>query len=195
MKINKVQFELSAASPQQFPRDGLPEIAFVGRSNVGKSSLLNSLVQRRDLARVSKTPGKTRLINFFRLDDCCYLVDLPGYGYAKVPKAMQMKWANLLENYLQHRRELVGVVQLVDLRHPPTADDCQMFTWLMAFNIPVIVVGTKADKISRGRRKRQEEQVAKVLELSPLTSLVSYSSLSGVGRTELLGLLEDWLIL
>ena len=195
MKINKVQFELSAASPQQFPRDGLPEIAFVGRSNVGKSSLLNSLVQRRDLARVSKTPGKTRLINFFRLDDCCYLVDLPGYGYAKVPKAMQMKWANLLENYLQHRRELVGVVQLVDLRHPPTADDCQMFTWLMAFNIPVIVVGTKADKISRGRRKRQEEQVAKVLELSPLTSLVSYSSLSGVGRTELLGLLQDWLIL
>ena len=146
MKINKVKFEISAASPGQFPRDGLPEIAFVGRSNVGKSSLLNNLVRRRDLARVSKTPGKTRLINFFRLDDCCYFVDLPGYGYAKVPKAMQIEWAHLLENYLEHRRELVGVVQLVDLRHPPTADDCQMLAWLTPFRSTVIVVGTKADK-------------------------------------------------
>ncbi|NLP17712.1 MAG: YihA family ribosome biogenesis GTP-binding protein [Firmicutes bacterium] len=192
MKINKVKFEISAASPGQFPRDGLPEIAFVGRSNVGKSSLLNNLVRRRDLARVSKTPGKTRLINFFRLDDCCYFVDLPGYGYAKVPKAMQIEWAHLLENYLEHRRELVGVVQLVDLRHPPTADDCQMLAWLTAFQIPVIVVGTKADKISRGRRRQQEKQVAEVLQLPPEIPLVSYSSPSSLGRGELLGLLKGW---
>ncbi|NLJ33565.1 MAG: YihA family ribosome biogenesis GTP-binding protein [Firmicutes bacterium] len=193
MKINKVEFAISAASPQQFPQDGLPEVAFVGRSNVGKSSLLNNLVRRKDLARVSRTPGKTRLINFFRLNDCCYFVDLPGYGYAKVPKALQKKWARLLENYLQKRGELVGVVLLVDLRHPPTADDCQMYEYLVAFQMPVIVVGTKADKISRGRLRQQENQVAQVLNLAPQIPLLSHSSQSGLGREELLRLLKDWL--
>ena len=192
MKINKVEYVVSAASPGQFPKDGLPEIAFVGRSNVGKSSLLNNLVRRRDLARVSRTPGKTRLINFFRLDGCCYFVDLPGYGYAKVPRAMRIQWASLLENYLGRRQQLVGVVLLIDLRHPPTADDCQMLTYLLAFQIPVIVVGTKADKISRGRRRQQENQVAEVLQLPPQIPLISHSSQSGLGREGLLSLLKGW---
>lgn len=189
MKIKKAEFVVSAASSRQFPRDGLPEIAFVGRSNVGKSSLLNSLVRQKNLARVSRTPGKTRLINFYRINDNCYFVDLPGYGFARVSKSLKEHWAYFLEGYLRERKQVAGVVQLVDLRHPPTADDCQMFAWLQAYQMPVIVVGTKADKLPWGRRKQQEKQVAETLRLPPGVPLVIHSAKTGEGREELLRLL------
>ncbi|HHY36163.1 MAG TPA: YihA family ribosome biogenesis GTP-binding protein [Firmicutes bacterium] len=192
MKITRAEFVVSAASPRQFPREGLPEIAFVGRSNVGKSSLLNSLTRRKNLAKVSQTPGKTRLITFYRIDNRCFFVDLPGYGFARVPKAVKEQWASLLEGYLQNREELCGVVQLVDLRHLPTAADCQMFAWLQHYGIPVLVVGTKADKVSRGRRREQERQIARTLGLPPDVPLVSHSAKTGEGREEVLQLLAKW---
>ncbi|MGI6144028.1 MAG: ribosome biogenesis GTP-binding protein YihA/YsxC [bacterium] len=194
MRITRVEYVISAASPRQFPREGLPEIAFVGRSNVGKSSLLNSLAQRKNLAKVSQTPGKTRLINFFRINNHCFFVDLPGYGFARVPKSVKEHWSKLLDHYLRNRKELVGVVQLVDLRHPPSAEDCQMFAWLQNYGIPVFVVGTKADKLPRGRRREQEKQVAEVLGLPPGVPLVSHSTKTGEGREELLRLLEKWVL-
>lgn len=193
MKINRAEFVISAASPRQFPREGLPEIAFVGRSNVGKSSLLNNLIRRKNLAKVSQTPGKTRLINFYRIDNRCFFVDLPGYGFARVPRAVKEHWSRLLENYLRDRQELIGVVQLVDLRHPPTADDRQMFAWLQSYGIPALVVGTKADKLSRGCRLQQEKQIAEVLALPPGVHLVSHSAKTGEGREEVLRLLGEWL--
>ncbi|MDP6462161.1 MAG: ribosome biogenesis GTP-binding protein YihA/YsxC [Gemmatimonadota bacterium] len=132
------------------PAARIPEIAVSGRSNVGKSSLLNTLFRRKALARISSTPGKTREINYFNVEDRFHLVDLPGYGYARVPGAMRRKWGSLVENYLASREQLVGVVQLVDLRHDPTALDRDMLGWLASQDIPTLVVGTKMDKLKRG---------------------------------------------
>lgn len=158
-----VEFVISAARPGQFPPGNLPEVAFAGRSNVGKSSLLNMLVGRRALARTSATPGKTQQINFFRLDDRLHLVDLPGYGFARVSKSDRIAWARLIERYLTDRQTLRLVVSLVDIRHKPTTLDLDMFDWLEAVGVPFIVVLTKHDKVSPRAAAEREEEVALIV--------------------------------
>lgn len=182
MKISGVEFLISAADIKQCPAGERPEVALAGRSNVGKSSLLNKLVGRRKLARTSRTPGRTQTINFFLVNDSFFLVDLPGYGYARVPKGLRERWGKTVEEYLKGRKQLRGVVQIVDLRHPPTENDLQLFKWLKLQGIPVLVVATKADKLSRGRCIRQAEVVRSDLGLCGLPVLFSAVTGQGVGN-------------
>lgn len=166
------------------PDSTLPEVAFAGRSNVGKSSLINRLVNRKKLARVSNTPGRTREINFFRVNDHFVLVDLPGYGYAKISKEARAAWRPLIEGYLRGSPRLRGIVQLLDARHDPTRDDLQMLEFLAALEVPTIIVATKTDKLPRARvaeRVRELAQVAGVGE----DQLIPFSATTGAGRAEL----------
>ena len=153
MEINTHNAEilLSAANKSHYPQDDIPEIALAGRSNVGKSSFINTMLNRKNLARTSGKPGKTQLLNFFNIDDKLRFVDVPGYGYAKVSKTERAKWGRMIEEYLTSRENLRAVVSLVDLRHDPSADDVQMYEFLKYYEIPVILVATKADKIPRGK--------------------------------------------
>ncbi|HHX75131.1 MAG TPA: YihA family ribosome biogenesis GTP-binding protein [Firmicutes bacterium] len=193
MKIVAAEFVTSAAGPAQYPAGGLPEIALVGRSNVGKSSLLNSLVNRRRLAQTSGTPGKTRLVNFFLINSEFYLVDLPGYGYARVSHGLKKSWAETIETYLQTRETLRLVVQLVDVRHPPTADDLMMYQWLVHYSLPAVIVATKADKISRGAYGKQLAQIRRELNLGPEGPVILYSSHTGQGRDRLWQIIRQYL--
>lgn len=160
MKHPNVTFTASAASPKQFPRDGLPEIAFLGRSNVGKSSLLNALARTRNLARVSSQPGRTQTVNFFRVDSDMYFVDLPGYGYAKVPIAVRATWESLVTGYLLDRAPLALCVFLVDARHDPMANDLLLHEFLEQHELPWVLAATKADKLGRGERRRRENALS-----------------------------------
>lgn len=154
MDFQNVTFELAAGRKDQLPKAGVPEIVFSGKSNVGKSSLINKLVNRKALARVSATPGKTATINFYRLPDC-RLVDLPGYGYAKVSKGERDRWASLVEGYFAQKRNVALVIQLVDMRHKPTADDLQMIAFMQQTGLPFMVVCTKSDKLNKGETEKQ----------------------------------------
>jgi GTP-binding protein len=166
------------------PETDLPEIAFSGRSNVGKSSLLNTLVRRKSLARVSGTPGKTREINFFRVNDAFHLVDLPGYGYARVSKAARDAWRPLIEGYLQTSEQLRGVVQLIDARHPPSTDDLRMMDFLASIGVPTVVVATKVDKLSRTERNEKLAALGPQLGVEE-EQLIPFSSRTGEGRDDL----------
>jgi GTP-binding protein len=168
------------------PEGSLPEIAFAGRSNVGKSSLLNRLVGRKRLARVSKTPGRTREINFFRVNDLFVMADLPGYGYARVSKARQAEWRPLLEGYIAKTPQLAGVVQLLDMRREPSEDDAAMLDLLAELGMPTIVVLTKSDKLSRKAAAERAEAIARSLLLDPQQT-ISFSAVTGEGRDELAG--------
>ena len=165
MEINTHNAEilLSAANKSHYPEDELPEIALAGRSNVGKSSFINTMLNRKNLARTSGKPGKTQLLNFFNIDDKMRFVDVPGYGYARVSKKEREKWGRMIEEYLTTRENLRAVVSLVDLRHDPTADDVQMYEFLKYYEIPVIIVATKADKIPRGKWNKHESAIKKKL--------------------------------
>ena len=166
------------------PQHDLPEIAFAGRSNVGKSSLLNQLVRRKRFARVSNTPGRTREINFFQVNDRFVLVDLPGYGYARISKARRAEWRPLIEGYLRSSPHLRGVVQLLDVRHEPTADDRQMLDFLAELEVPTVVVLTKMDKLSRAGAAERVEAIARELGLDE-DQMIPFSSQTGEGRNEL----------
>jgi GTP-binding protein len=185
MKILTAEFLGSAVSPAQYPRHPLPEVAFAGRSNVGKSSLINTLVQRRGLAKTSATPGKTQVINFFLVNQRFLLVDLPGYGYARVPPEVQARWRPMIETYLQQRQTLQGVVHIVDIRHPPTAQDQQLRAWLLSRGVPVVTVATKADKLTSGQRARQVQVVRQELGLTVDEPLCLFSAHSREGRVPL----------
>jgi len=185
MKVKTATFVISAAKTEQFVSGGLAEIAFAGRSNVGKSSLLNSLLNRKQLAMTSGTPGKTRLINFFLINDAFHFVDLPGYGFARVSKQMKEQWGQLIEAYLAQRQELRLVVLLVDLRHLPTADDLALYKWLIYYNRSTVIVGTKADKISRGNRAKQLSLIRTGLGLGPDGPVIPYSAKTGEGKEAL----------
>jgi GTP-binding protein len=185
VKATRAEFVVSAAAPAQFPRDGLPEIAFAGRSNVGKSSLLNRLVGRKGLALTSKTPGRTRLLNFFRINDEAYFVDLPGYGYAAAPKSLRETWGGLVEGYLRGRAELRGVVFLLDIRHEPTGRDLEMRGLLDETRLPWIPVLTKADKVGRNERGRLMAQIAHRLSLADPGPAIPFSAVTGEGTREL----------
>ncbi|MFW2488173.1 ribosome biogenesis GTP-binding protein YihA/YsxC [Clostridium chromiireducens] len=186
MRIKKSEFITSAVKRDQYPIDNRVEVAFVGRSNVGKSSLINSLANRKKLAKVSQTPGKTRLVNFFLINDDFYLVDLPGYGYAKVSKAEKDSWGKTVEMYLTDREQLKRVVLLVDSRHKPTGDDIMMYEWSKHFGYDVRVVATKSDKLTRNDLKKSEKIIKETLKLNPEDKLYFFSSLNKDGRDQLI---------
>ena len=194
MKIKSSEFIISAVKREQYPDDNLPEIAFVGRSNVGKSSIINSLTNRRGLAKVRQTPGKTRLINFFLLNKDFYLVDLPGYGYAKVSKKEKASWGATIERYLLNRGPLKKVVLLVDCRHKPTADDVQMYEWIKHYGYEVVVIATKSDKISNNQIGKSEKLIKETLGLPKDHKLKFFSSLNKKGKDELVDYLFDDLV-
>jgi GTP-binding protein len=182
MKILTAVFELSAYDSLHMPGGGLPEIAFLGRSNVGKSSLLNSLLGRRGLARTSNTPGRTQSINFFLVNDAFYFVDLPGYGYAKVSKAIRSDWGRMARDYLTDREGLAFCIQLVDSRHSPTVLDRQLNEWLVFNGKRHLVVATKADKLSANQLRKQLEVIEKTFAES---RVMAYSAVTGKGKDEL----------
>jgi GTP-binding protein len=191
VKATRAEFVVSAAGPAQFPVDGLPEIAFAGRSNVGKSSLLNRLVGQRGLAITSKTPGRTRLINFFRVEGEAYFVDLPGYGYAAAPKGLREAWGELVEGYLRTRAQLRGVVFLLDIRHEPTDRDQEMRGLLAEAGLPWIPVLTKTDKVSRNERPRLIAHIAKALALPDAGAAIPFSATTGEGARELWSVIRE----
>ncbi len=191
MKITSSEFLVSAVSEKQYPDETLPEIAFAGRSNVGKSSLLNLLTNRRKLAKVSQSPGKTRQINFFLINGAFRIVDLPGYGYAKVSKAESEKWGRMMESYLEKRSNLVKVVQLVDCRHEPSAQDRQMYDYLRYYGLSGVVVATKADKISKNELNKNLSLIRKSLQLEKDDILLPVSALNKTGMEELLDVIEE----
>ena len=183
MEINTHNAEilLSAANKSHYPQDEIPEIALAGRSNVGKSSFINTLLNRKNLARTSGKPGKTQLLNFFNIDDKLRFVDVPGYGYAKVSKTERAKWGKMIEDYLTSRDNLRAVVSLVDFRHEPSADDVQMYEFLKYYEIPVIVVATKADKIPRGKWNKHESVIKKKLDFDKNDDFIVFSSVNKDG--------------
>ncbi|MDO7906903.1 ribosome biogenesis GTP-binding protein YihA/YsxC [Paenibacillus sp. JX-17] len=185
MKVTKADFIISAVRPNQFPEDGLPEIALCGRSNVGKSSLINRMINRKNLARTSSTPGKTQQLNYYLINDDIYFVDFPGYGYAKVSKTQRAAWGQMMENYLLEREPLKLVMQMIDMRHPPTKDDIMMYDWLKHHGLPVCVVTTKMDKIPRSRRAKHAKVIKEDLGLRPGDPFIQFSSEEGIGREEL----------
>lgn len=190
MIIKKAEIEITAVSPAQYPETDFPEVAFAGRSNVGKSSLINSLVNRKALARTSSTPGKTRAINFFNINDELFLVDLPGYGYAKVSKEEKAKWGPIIETYLNGREELALVILLVDIRHEPTGDDKLMFDWMKATGSKMVVVATKADKLTRNHANKALAEIRKSLEMTGEDILLPFSAETKQGREELWEIIE-----
>jgi GTP-binding protein len=178
------EFVKSATKPSHYPEPIYPEIAVLGRSNVGKSSLMNSLFNRRSLVKVSRTPGRTQLINFFSVDDQAYVVDLPGYGYAKVPARIKRQWRPMIESYLTKRENLLGCLYLLDIRRLPTEDDINMWEWLRHFDLHTMPVLTKADKLSSQQRRNQSMKIANLLNV-PLEALVITSSKTHAGRDKL----------
>lgn len=181
VNTHKASLLLSAANKSHYPQDDLPEIALAGRSNVGKSSFINTLLGRKNLARTSSKPGKTQLLNFYNIDDKLRFVDVPGYGYAKVSKAERLKWGKMIEEYLTSRDNLRAVVSLVDFRHDPSADDIQMYTFLKYYDIPVIIVATKADKVPRGKWNKHESMIKKALDFDSSDGFVIFSSVTREG--------------
>ncbi|BBD22680.1 ribosome biogenesis GTP-binding protein YihA/YsxC [Streptococcus constellatus] len=183
MEINTHNAEilLSAANKSHYPQDEIPEIALAGRSNVGKSSFINTLLNRKNLARTSGKPGKTQLLNFFNIDNQLRFVDVPGYGYSKVSKTERAKWGRMIEEYLTTRENLRAVVSLVDFRHEPSADDVQMYEFLKYYEIPVIVVATKADKIPRSRWNKHESVIKKRLDFDKNDDFLIFSSVNKDG--------------
>lgn len=203
-KINiiRAKYVASAVKKAQYPEERLKEIAFIGRSNVGKSSLINSLTRVHNLARVSGQPGKTQTINFFELtariietgeDKLFHLVDLPGYGYAKTAQTNRKQWAKFIEEYFLHSGQLQFVCQLIDIRHAPMKSDVEMFQWLVKNNVPVLIIATKADKISRGAVAKQIAQIRKTLGVKEI-DILPYSSVKNAGRSELLEVIYQMLI-
>lgn len=176
MKINNVELEQVAGFKEQYPNDPLKEIAFAGRSNVGKSSLINALINRKNLARTSSKPGKTRTVNFYRVENSFRLVDLPGYGYAKVPKKEKDKWDSLIQDYLSTRENLEEVFLVVDIRHEPTNQDLQMYNWILENGFTGFVIATKFDKIPRGKIQHHIKIIKQKLGISDVGLIFAFSS-------------------
>lgn len=190
LDFRKTKFATSAATYKQYPTTRFPEVAIVGRSNVGKSSLLNMLCEQRSLARVSKTPGRTQLINFFAIDEKAYLVDLPGYGYADVPESIQSQWDTMMHDYLAKREQLLGLLLLLDIRRTPSEHDMMMFDWCMERELPVLIILTKSDKVGRNEAFNQLHKLAKIFNTSP-KQFIQTSVIKKTGVTELRESLND----
>jgi len=192
MIIKSAEFVTSATKPSQYPPEGLPEIAFAGRSNVGKSSLINVLVNRKQLVKTSSTPGRTQLINFFDINGKITFVDLPGYGYARVPAAVKKKWGPMIETYLTGRNTLNAVVLILDIRRVPRQEEHNLVAWLDHHAIATILVLTKADKLSKAKQRNQRAAVAKSLAMDP-RNLILFSAKSRKGREDVWQAIEQLL--
>ena len=190
MKITSAEFVTSATKPSQYPPEGLPEIAFAGRSNVGKSSLINVLVNRKRLVKTSSTPGRTQLVNFFDINDYITFVDLPGYGWAKVPASVRKNWGPMIETYLSGRNTLKGVVVILDIRRTPREEEHNLIAWLEHYSIASILVLTKADKLSKTKMARQHAVVARELALDA-SDLILFSAKSRKGRDDVWKAIEN----
>ncbi|UQS83745.1 ribosome biogenesis GTP-binding protein YihA/YsxC [Bombilactobacillus thymidiniphilus] len=182
MQINDVKMDLSAVSATQYPKEGLPEIALAGRSNVGKSSLINTLIQRKSFARTSSTPGKTQTLNFYEVNQKLYLVDVPGYGYAKVSKKRRAEFGTMIEEYLTTRKVLKGIIILVDGRHAPSEDDVSMYQFVSYYKIPTLIVATKMDKVKKNQWNKTVAVVTKTLQINQRDQLQLFSSETKFGR-------------
>ena len=194
MKITKAELERIAVNKKQYPEEDLFEIAFAGRSNVGKSSFINSMVNRNNLARTSGKPGKTRTINFYNINEQFRFVDLPGYGYAQVSKKEKDKWGYIIEEYLNNRKNLVEVVLLVDIRHEPTEQDLMMYNWIKTFDFTGIVIATKADKISKGKYQANIKDIKNKLKIKDTNLIMPYSSLKKTNKDMVWQRFEEILI-
>ncbi|ANY70394.1 GTP-binding protein [Paenibacillus algorifonticola] len=191
MKITQADFIISAVQPHQYPEDALPEIALAGRSNVGKSSLINKMIMRKNLARTSSQPGKTQQLNYYRVNDSIYFVDFPGYGYAKVSKTQREAFGQMIERYIRDRKELKLQLLIIDIRHEPSKDDQLMYNWLKHYNIPTCIVATKADKIPKGKWDKHIKMIKTTLQADPRDKVVLYSSETGQGRDELWSVITE----
>ena len=193
MNFNEVSFEFAAGDISQLPPSDLPEVVFSGKSNVGKSSLINKLVQRKALARVSATPGKTATINFFKLKEF-RLVDFPGYGYAKVSKGEKRRWADLVEGYFEQERNLKLIVQILDIRHAPTKDDVNMLEYLYHYNLPFVVVLTKLDKLKKSQIQPQLDNFKEILSAYDGVKVIPFSSQTGEGKEDVQKIIEEYVL-
>ncbi len=193
MDVHSAQIVISAVSPKQYPQSKLPEIALAGRSNVGKSSFINTLLNRKNLARTSSKPGKTQTLNFYLVEDQFHFVDVPGYGYAKVSKTERAKWGEMIETYLTKRENLCAVISLIDFRHEPTKDDIQMYDFFKYYQIPVIIMATKIDKVPCGKWNKQESIAKKALDFDPEDDFILFSAVTKEGKEEAWHAIESYL--
>ena len=191
MVIKNVNLETVCGITSKLPENTLPEIAFAGQSNVGKSSLINGLLNRKSLARTSSQPGKTQTINFYNINEALYFVDLPGYGYAKVSKDVQEKWGVMIENYLQTSKQLKAVFLLIDIRHEPSANDKNMYEWVVYNGYDPIIIATKLDKIKRSQVQKQLKLIRQGLNVKPGTTILPFSSQTKQGRDEIWAMIES----
>jgi GTP-binding protein len=185
MEIKQAEFIISAVKKAQFPVTGFPEVAFVGRSNVGKSSIINAITNRKKLVKVSSTPGKTKLINFFLINNNSYFVDLPGYGYAKVSKEKKSSWNEIIETYLYKRRQVELILLLVDIRHLPSEDDKIMYQWIRGRGVPHLIIATKADKVPRGQVRKKLDEIKQAFDADDGVLLIPFSSETKQGKDEI----------
>lgn len=193
MKVTSSEIVISAVKPEQYPETDLPEFALAGRSNVGKSSFINKMLNRKGLARISSKPGKTQTLNFYVINEVLHFVDVPGYGYAKVSKSERAAWGKMIETYLTTREQLRAVVQIVDLRHPPTEDDVMMYDFLKHYEIPCIIVATKADKIPKGKWQKHLKITREKLNFDQNDHIILFSSETGLGKDQAWSILESYM--
>lgn len=193
MVIKSAELETVCGITSKLPDNTLPEFAFAGKSNVGKSSLINGLMNRKSLARTSSQPGKTQTINFYLINKAWYYVDLPGYGYAKVSKEIKAKWGKMIEDYLKKSPNLRAIFLLIDIRHEPTANDREMYQWIVANGYEPVIIATKADKISRGKYQKHISMIKKGLQVRPGTEVFPFSALTKAGREEIWAYLDSLL--
>lgn len=193
INFNNINLIISAVKKAQYPDTGLTEVALSGRSNVGKSTFINSMIGRKNMARTSQQPGKTQTLNFYNIDEQLIFVDVPGYGYAKVSKVQREKFGKMIEEYITQRENLKLVIQLVDLRHQPTEDDVLMYNYLKHFDIPTLVICTKEDKIAKGKVQKHIKRIKDKLELESGYNIISYSSIKNSKQQEIWNFIETYI--
>ncbi|HEY2421062.1 MAG TPA: ribosome biogenesis GTP-binding protein YihA/YsxC [Neobacillus sp.] len=193
MKVVSSNIVISAVKPEQYPETELPEFALAGRSNVGKSSFINKMLNRKGLARISSKPGKTQTLNFYLINEVLHFVDVPGYGYAKVSKSERAAWGKMIETYITKREQLKAVVLIVDLRHPPSRDDVMMYDFLKHYEIPCVIIATKADKIPKGKWQKHLKVIREALDVDKNDHMILFSSETGEGKDEAWALLEGYM--
>jgi len=193
MKVTQAEFTISAVAPKQYPAENLPEIALAGRSNVGKSSFINKMINRKALARTSSKPGKTQTLNYYFINEFFYFVDVPGYGYAKVSKTEREAWGKMMETYFSEREPLRATILVVDIRHKPTNDDVMMYDFLKHYQIPVIIIATKLDKIKKGQVNKQLKLIKETLAVEPGDQVIAFSSETAQGKETAWQVIQSYL--